>query len=164
VAAAVTLVHMLREGQYSVALLPVALIGALAGFLVFNRPPARIFMGGGALFLGFALACLGIIGGAKIALLLLVMGLPIADVAWQILDRIRHGRSPTQSDRGHLHFRLVDRGWTPKQIVILYSGACALFGGAALIPQPPVYKLVTLGVLAILVVGSLAILSRRPSA
>ena len=60
VAATVTAIHMLREGQYSVALLPIALAGTLLGFLVFNFPPARIFLGGGALFLGFTLACVGI--------------------------------------------------------------------------------------------------------
>jgi UDP-GlcNAc:undecaprenyl-phosphate GlcNAc-1-phosphate transferase len=161
IASAVTLIHMLREGQYSVALLPAALIGTLVGFLVFNFQPARIFIGGGALWLGFALACIGIIGGAKIALLLLVMGLPIADVAWQVFDRWRHGRSPAQSDRGHLHFRLADAGWSARQIVALYAGACALFGAVALVPQPPLFKLITLAVLFGVVIVVLARLSQR---
>ena len=161
VAAGVTLIHMLREGQTSVALLPVALIGTLLGFLVFNFQPARIFMGGGALWLGFALACIGIVGGAKIALLLLVMGLPIADVIWQVFDRWRHGRSPSASDRGHLHFRLADAGWSARKIVALYVGACALFGAVALIPQPPLFKLVTLFVLCGGVILLLATLSRQ---
>jgi UDP-GlcNAc:undecaprenyl-phosphate/decaprenyl-phosphate GlcNAc-1-phosphate transferase len=163
VAAAVILIHMLREGQYSVALLPVALIGALLGFLVFNFQPARMFMGGGALWLGFALACIGIMGGAKIALLLLVMGLPIADVIWQVFDRWRHGRSPAASDRGHLHFRLADAGWSARKIVMLYAGACALFGAVALVPQPPLFKLITLFVLFGGVIVVLAVLSRRSS-
>ncbi len=164
VAAAVILIHMLREGQYSVALLPVALIGALLGFLVFNFQPARMFMGGGALWLGFALACIGIMGGAKIALLLLVMGLPIADVIWQVFDRWRHGRSPAASDRGHLHFRLADAGWSARKIVALYAGACALFGAVALVPQPPLFKLITLVVLFGGVIVVLAVLSRRGGA
>ena len=161
VAAAVTLIHMLREGQYSVALLPVALIGTLLGFLVFNFQPARIFIGGGALWLGFALACIGIMGGAKIALLLLVMGLPIADVIWQVFDRWRHGRSPAASDRGHLHFRLADAGWSARKIVALYAGACALFGAVALVPQPPLFKLITLVLLFGGVIVVLAVLSRQ---
>ncbi|MCL5999560.1 MAG: undecaprenyl/decaprenyl-phosphate alpha-N-acetylglucosaminyl 1-phosphate transferase [Chloroflexi bacterium] len=161
VAATVTAIHMLREGQYSVALLPIALIGTLLGFLVFNYPPARIFLGGGALYLGFTLACVGIIAGAKVALLLLVMGLPIADVAWQIFDRVRHGRNPTQGDRGHLHFRLADTGWRPGQIVALYAGTCALFGIVALLTQPPLFKLITLMVLAAAVVVTLFVLSSR---
>ena len=164
IAAAVIAIHMLREGQYSVALLPVALIGALLGFLVFNFQPAKIFMGGGALWLGFALACIGIMGGAKVALLLLVMGLPIADVLWQVFDRWRHGRSPASADRGHLHFRLADSGWSARKIVALYAGACALFGAVALIPQPPLFKLITLLVLFGGVIVLLAVLSRRGNA
>ena len=161
VAAGVTAIHMLREGQYSVALLPLALMGTLAGFLIFNLPPAKIFIGGGALWLGFALACIGIIGGAKIALLLLVMGLPIADVVWQIFDRWRHGRSLAQADRGHLHLRLIDQGWSAKRIVLLYALVSSAFGAAALVPQPPLLKLLTFLALAAAVVLVLARLSRR---
>jgi UDP-GlcNAc:undecaprenyl-phosphate GlcNAc-1-phosphate transferase len=161
VAAAVTAIHMLREGQYSVALLPIALIGTLLGFLVFNFPPARIFLGGGALYLGFTLACVGIIAGAKVALLLLVMGLPIADVAWQVFDRVRHGRNPTRGDRGHLHFRLSDTGWHAGQIVALYAGTCAVFGAVALLTQPPLFKLITLVVLALGVILTLFRLSSQ---
>jgi UDP-GlcNAc:undecaprenyl-phosphate GlcNAc-1-phosphate transferase len=144
IAAAVVAIHMWREAQYSVALLPIALIGALAGFLVFNWPPARIFLGGGAAYLGYLLACVGIVGGAKVALLLLVMGLPIADVLWQIVDRIRQGRSPTTPDRGHLHLRLFDQGWPAVRIVALYAAGCLLLGLAALLPLSPLAKLLTL--------------------
>ena len=156
IAAGVVAIHMLREGQNSVALLPIALIGTLLGFLVFNFPPAKIFLGGGALYLGYTLACVGIIGGAKIALLLLVMGLPIADVLWQMIDRLRHGRSPTASDRGHLHLRLADQGWPATRIIALYAVACILFGGAALLPMPPLFKLITLaGLFALVILGML---------
>ncbi len=156
IAAVMVAIHMLREGQHSVALLPIALIGTLLGFLVFNFPPAKIFLGGGALYLGYALACAGIIGGAKIALLLLVMGLPIADVLWQMIDRMRHGRSPTSSDRGHLHLRLADAGWPAIRIVALYATACVMFGGAALLPMPPLAKLITLaGLFALVILGML---------
>ena len=161
IAAGVTAIHMLREGQYSVALLPIALMGTLAGFLVFNLPPAKIFIGGGALWLGFALACIGIIGGAKIALLLLVMGLPIADVVWQMFDRWWHGRSLAQGDRGHLHLRLFDQGWSAKRIVLLYASVSLAFGAAALIPQPPLLKLFTFLALAAIVILALARLSRK---
>ncbi len=143
------------------ALLPIALAGTLLGFLAFNFPPARIFLGGGALFLGYTLACVGIVAGAKVALLLLVMGLPIADVAWQIFDRARHGRNPTRGDRGHLHFRLADTGWSARRIVLLYAGTSAVFGLVALITQPPLFKLITLAVLAVAVVAALFVLSNR---
>jgi UDP-GlcNAc:undecaprenyl-phosphate GlcNAc-1-phosphate transferase len=161
IATAVVTIHMLREGQYSVALLPIALIGVLLGFLVFNWAPARIFLGGGALMLGWLLACVGIIGGAKIALLLLVMGLPIADVLWQIIDRARHGRNPTTAaDRGHLHLRLADQGWPAQRIVAVYAAACILFGGAALLNIQPLAKLVTLIALFAVVIGVMMRLSR----
>lgn len=153
IAAGTVAVHMWREGQYSVALVPLALIGTMLGFLVFNRPPARIFLGGGALYLGYVLACIGIIGGAKIALLLLVMGLPIADVLWQMIDRARRGRSPTTADRGHLHLRLADRGWPASHIVLLYAGICAALGGAALLPVPPLAKLIALVAIFAAVIG-----------
>ena len=83
---------MIREGQLSVALLPLALLGATLGFLPYNFNPAKIFMGSsGSYFLGWALAALGIMGGAKVATVLLAMGLPIMDVAWLIYHRWRHG-------------------------------------------------------------------------
>jgi UDP-GlcNAc:undecaprenyl-phosphate/decaprenyl-phosphate GlcNAc-1-phosphate transferase len=160
IAALVTLIHMLRAGQYSTAVLPAALCGALLGFLLFNMQPARLFLGGGALFLGFALAALGIIAGAKIALLLLVMGLPIADVLWQMFDRARHGRHPMSGDRGHLHFRLADRGWSPRGIVALYALVCGAFGGVALAPLSPGAKLVALALITMIVIVALARLTR----
>ena len=163
IAAGVTAIHMLREGQYSVALLPLALMGALAGFLIFNLPPAKIFLGGGALWLGFALACIGIIGGAKIALLLLVMGLPIADVVWQMFDRRRRGLSMAQADRGHLHLRLIDQGWSARRIVLLYAAVSSAFGMVALLTQPPLLKLLTFFALSAIVIVVLWRLSRNKS-
>lgn len=161
IATIVIAIHMLREGQTSVALLPMALAGALMGFLAFNLPRAKIFLGGGALYLGYVLGALGIIGGAKIALLLLVMGLPIADVAWQIIDRALHGRNPAQGDRGHLHFRLQDLGWSARQIVLAYSLVCAGFGAVALSTEPASFKLVLLAGLGVFVLAALIILARR---
>jgi len=164
IATAVVAIHMLREGQFSVALLPIALIGVLLGFLVFNWAPAKIFLGGGALMLGWQLACVGIIGGAKIALLLLVMGLPIADVLWQVIDRARRGRNPTTAaDRGHLHLRLADQGWPAARIVALYATACILFGGVALLSLPPLAKLVTLIALLMAVIAVMVSLGRESS-
>ncbi|MGB9301276.1 MAG: MraY family glycosyltransferase, partial [Anaerolineae bacterium] len=88
IASVLLFVHSCRLGQYSVSLLPLALAGCVLGFLPFNFHPARVFMGtSGALFLGFALGSMAIIGGAKMATALLVMGIPILDVAWQIINR-----------------------------------------------------------------------------
>jgi UDP-GlcNAc:undecaprenyl-phosphate GlcNAc-1-phosphate transferase len=153
-------VHMHRVGQPSVAVLPVALLGALLGMLPFNFAPAQIFLGSaGTYVLGYALACLGLIAGGRVATVLLVMGLPIVDVGWQILDRLRHHRSPATADRGHLHFRLLDRGVSARNIVLAYWGFCAVFGVLALTVSSQVFKLVALlgiGVVAGTVLVSLS--------
>ncbi len=157
IAALVLAVHMLRTGQASVALLALALLGVSAGFLVFNWPPARVFMGSvGAYFLGYALAALGIIAGARVATVLLVMGLPILDVAWLIWWRWRHGKPLGQGDRNHLHFRLQDnRGLSPRQIVVGYAIFCSLFGLIGLMTASTWVKIIAL--LALLLVGGLVI-------
>lgn len=155
-------VHMHRVGQPSVALLPMALLGATVGFLPYNFHPARVFMGSnGAFFLGYALGCLGIIAGARVATVLLVMGVPIVDVAWQIVDRARRRRSPVRGDRGHLHFRLLDRGISQRTIVLAYWAFCGLFGLLALTLSSRLYKLVALLTLSGLVVLVLIWLSRQ---
>jgi len=160
---AVLAVHMHRVGQPSVVILPLALLGATVGFLPYNFYPARIFMGSaGAFFLGYGLASLGIIAGARVATVLLVMGVPIVDVAWQIVDRARRGRSPASADRGHLHFRLLDLGLSQRAIVLTYWAFCALFGLLALSVSSRLYKLIALLALGVLVVLALALLSRRP--
>ncbi len=138
--------------QQSVALLPIALLGAALGFLPFNFAPARVFMGSsGSYFLGFAVASLGIIGGARLATVMLVVGLPALDVAWLIFDRRRRGLSPAQGGRDHLHFRLLDRGLSERTIVLGYWAWCALFGALTLLLDNRIYKVVALG--ALLVIG-----------
>ncbi len=117
----VLVIHLLSRHLDSVALWPLALLGAILGFLPYNWPPARVFLGStGSYSLGYIMAALGIAAGAKIATVLLVLALPIADVAWQIVRRWRAGRSPFEGDRGHLHLRLYDRGWPSRRIVLFY--------------------------------------------
>jgi UDP-GlcNAc:undecaprenyl-phosphate GlcNAc-1-phosphate transferase len=155
-------IHMHRVEQPSVALLPLALLGALLGFLPYNMAPSRVFLGSaGALFLGYALGGLGLIAGGRVATVLLVMGLPIVDVVWRIIDRVRHRRSPVQADRGHLHFRLLDLGLSERTIVLLYWGFCALFGLLALAVSSRVYKLLALVGIGVVVLVFLAWLSRK---
>ncbi len=158
-------VHMIREGQYSVALLPLALLGTTLGFLPFNFNPARIFMGsGGSYFLGWALAALSIISGAKVATVLLALGLPILDVAWLIVRRWRRGDSPTVEGRDHLHYRFLDIGFTQRQIVLGYYLFCAAFGALALWLENRLYKVLALAVLAGAALVLLIWASRQPSA
>lgn len=140
--------HMLfvvEPPQASVAVLPAALLGVALGFLPFNFAPARIFMGStGSYFLGFAVASLGIIGGARLATVMLVIGLPALDVAWLIVDRLRRGLRPGQGGRDHLHFRLLDLGLAERTIVIGYWAFCALFGALTLVLDDRLYKLAAL--------------------
>src|SRR5690606_8627780 len=145
--------HMLfvvEPPQASVAVLPVALLGVALGFLPFNFAPARIFMGStGSYFLGFAVASLGIIGGARLATVMLVIGLPALDVAWLIIDRLRRGLRPGQGGRDHLHFRLLDLGLAERTIVIGYWVFCAIFGVLTLALDDRLYKLVALAGLGV---------------
>jgi UDP-GlcNAc:undecaprenyl-phosphate GlcNAc-1-phosphate transferase len=158
-------IHMHRVEQPGVALLPLALLGALLGFLPYNVAPSRVFLGSaGALFLGYALGGLGLIAGGRVATVLLVMGLPIVDVVWRIFDRVRHRRSPVQADRGHLHFRLLDMGLSERTIVLLYWGFCALFGLLALAASSRVHKLLALVGIGVVVLVVLAWLSRKNEA
>lgn len=153
-------VHMYRSGQYSVVPLAVALLGASLGFLIYNVPPARVYLGGSAFFLGYALGALGLIAGGRVATVLLVMGIPIVDVAWTILDRWRHGVSPFRGDRRHLHFRLQDAGISTRTIVFIYWAFCAVAGAFALLLSSRIYKLLALILLGGLTAGLLLHLSR----
>ncbi len=151
VVAVVLAIHMYRTGQYSIMLISLALLGSVLGFLVFNWPPARVFMGStGSYFLGFVLAALGLIAGARVATVLLVMGLPILDVAWLIWWRWRHNRPLFQGDRNHLHFRLLDKGFSARQIVLGYVLFGALFGAISLMTASTTVKLLALVMLVML--------------
>lgn len=152
--------YRVEPAQTSVSLLHLALMGAALGFLLFNFYPARVFMGGGAPYLGFLLGSLSIIGGAKMATILLVMGLPLVDAVWQVFNRLRQGRSPFVGDRGHLHFQLQDRGFSQRQIVVGYYLFCAFFGLLALIIDSQPYKFIALAVMIALVVLGFVILAR----
>ena len=118
----------------NVAILTAAVAGAGFGFLPYNFNPAKIFMGDtGALFLGFILACISIQGFLKMsaiisfAIPILVLGLPIFDTLYAIIRRVMTGRSPMSPDRGHLHHRLLDMGFSQRQTVaILYTMTAAL--------------------------------------
>jgi UDP-GlcNAc:undecaprenyl-phosphate/decaprenyl-phosphate GlcNAc-1-phosphate transferase len=150
------------DPQFTISLLAISLGAAVLGFLPYNWNPSKILMGDtGAMFLGFALAVISIIGGAKIATALLALWVPIVDVAWVIIFRILHGKSPLKADRGHLHHRLLDMGWSQQQIVLVYAGLSATLGAASLIIPSPELKLILLVAAGIIGVGVLAYLARR---
>ncbi len=113
----------------NVAIIIAALAGAGFGFLPYNFNPAKIFMGDtGSTFLGFVLACISIQGLMKMyaiisfAVPVLILGLPIFDTVFAILRRIAKKKPIMSPDRGHLHHRLIDMGFSQRQTVtILYT-------------------------------------------
>lgn len=130
----------LRVGEYSIALIGIALMGSCFGFLPYNFNPAKIFMGDtGSTFLGFMLATLSIQGVFKsyavisFAVPLLILGLPLFDAMFAMLRRILTGKSPMVADRGHLHHRLIDMGFSQKQTVFILYAISGVLGITAVI-------------------------------
>ena len=129
IAAICMLILTLLSQNVNVAIITAAVAGACFGFLPYNFNPAKIFMGDtGALFLGYILACISIQGFLKLSAIIsfavpiIVLGLPIFDTLFAIVRRVLTGRSPMSPDRGHLHHRLLDMGFSQKQTVaILYT-------------------------------------------
>ena len=154
-----------RVGEYSIAILGIALMGSCFGFLPFNFNPAKIFMGDtGSTFLGFMLATLSIQGVFKsyavisFAVPLLILGLPLFDALFAMIRRILRGQSPMTADRGHLHHRLVDMGFSQKQTVfILYAISGVLGITAVLLAESGVLRalLLVICVLILLLIGSM---------
>jgi UDP-GlcNAc:undecaprenyl-phosphate GlcNAc-1-phosphate transferase len=108
------------------AVLSAVLCGACLGFLPYNFSPARVFMGdGGALGIGFLLGTVTVIGTLKTTAVLSVMipvivvGLPVLDVSLAMIRRYRRGGGIMQPDKEHLHHRLLGRGWTAREVVLL---------------------------------------------
>lgn len=109
--------------------LPLALAGALLGFLPFNWHVAKIFLGdSGSMFLGFALAALSIVGPTKLGTALLVLIIPVLDVAWAIVRRQIRGRSFMAGDKHHVYHRMLDLGLSHTQTVLLLYGLCIALG------------------------------------
>jgi UDP-N-acetylmuramyl pentapeptide phosphotransferase/UDP-N-acetylglucosamine-1-phosphate transferase len=152
------------DPQFTISLLAAALIGAIVGFLPYNWYPSSIIMGdSGAMFIGFALATIAIIGGAKIATTLLALGIPILDTAWVIVYRVIHGRSPLNADRGHLHHRLLDAGLSQPQVVGCFVLLTAFFGASALALPSRESKLVFMLLMGLVLISIIAALARRQS-
>ena len=123
-----------QVGQPLIAVLCFALAGALLGFLRWNFHPATIFAGtSGVQFVGYTLAVLSVLGTAKVAVALLVLGVPIIDTFWIIVRRISEGRSPFTPDRTHIHHRLLDLGLSHRQTVLAIYGICIALAVLALI-------------------------------
>jgi UDP-GlcNAc:undecaprenyl-phosphate/decaprenyl-phosphate GlcNAc-1-phosphate transferase len=130
----ISLTPQVAGGQPFISLLCFVLAGALLGFLRWNFHPASIFVGtSGVMFLGYTLAVLSILGTAKVAVALLILGVPIIDAFWIIVRRLAEGRSPFSPDRGHLHHRLLDIGLSHRQTVLLIYAICVGLGLLAML-------------------------------
>ncbi len=133
--ASLFLVMLLSGSNSAHCVITAILIGSCLGFFPFNANPAKIFMGDtGALFLGYTLSILSVVGVFKTDMLLAffiplsIFGLPLFDTAFAIVRRLLHGKSPFAPDRGHLHHRLIDMGFGQKQSVRILYAICALLG------------------------------------
>jgi len=111
-------------------ILPLMLCGAILGFLVYNWAPARIFMGdSGAMFIGFTLGALSLFGTApRIGTALLILIVPIIDVAWAIVRRLLGRRSFASGDKHHIYHRMLDLGLSRRAVVLLFYGLCIVLG------------------------------------
>ena len=146
----VLLTSITKFYQPNVALVATVFLAACLGFLVFNFYPAKIFLGeSGSMFIGFMLGILAIIGGGKLATALLVMAIPILDLARVAYVRIKRKQPVFKGDREHLHFRLLDSGFSHRQSVLLLYFLAFLFGITTLFLQS-LQKLYALLVLVVL--------------
>ncbi len=125
------------NGQYLVGALAAAVLGACVGFLMYNVNPASIFMGdSGALFLGFVLSALAIklrfptlSTNVSWIIPIVVLGLPIFDTTLVTVSRLRRGLNPlTTPGKDHLSHRLVSRGMSPREAVLVLYLVCGAFG------------------------------------
>jgi UDP-GlcNAc:undecaprenyl-phosphate/decaprenyl-phosphate GlcNAc-1-phosphate transferase len=137
VAALTTLIAALLEGNIPLALATGPLIGALCAFLYYNFNPASIFLGdSGSLLIGFLLGAYGIIWSQKTATILgmagptMALALPLLEVGLSVARRFLRNEPIFTADRGHIHHRLLDRGFTPRGAALMLYGACSI--GAAL--------------------------------
>ena len=157
------LVIALTVAEPHTALLMAALAGACIGFLPYNLNPAKIFMGDtGSTFLGFILATVSIDGLFKsyaiisFAVPFLMLGLPIFDTCFAIFRRVSHGQSPMAPDRGHIHHRLIDMGFSQKQAVAVLYIISAILGLSAVVLTTTNVLKAMLFLLALCVAGGVA--------
>ncbi|MCW5983187.1 MAG: undecaprenyl/decaprenyl-phosphate alpha-N-acetylglucosaminyl 1-phosphate transferase [Bryobacteraceae bacterium] len=122
------------------ALATAPLAGCLLGFLRYNFNPASVFMGdSGSLLVGFLLGCYGVIWTQKsvtilgMAAPLMALSLPLMDTGLAVVRRFLRGRPIFGADRGHVHHRLLDRGFTPRRVALLLYGACGVAAAFSLL-------------------------------
>jgi len=144
--------------QPDVALMSFIATAAILGFLVWNLPPASIFLGdGGSVFLGYLLGALAIISGSKVMTALLVMAVPLLDVIFVIAQRYYKKQSVVVGDRAHLHHKLVDSGWSTRQVLLLYYCVALAFGLLTLVLESWQKLIAILLLFTLMLIGTLYI-------
>jgi len=148
--------------QPDIATMSLILAGAFLGFLVFNFHPAKIFLGeGGSLLAGFFLGVLAIISGSKFATTFLILGLAVLDLISVVFQRFFEKRySLFNSDKKHLHFRLLEAGFSHRLAVIFYWSIALIFGAIALFLRTQ-GKVIALLILIVLGGFLISFLSRK---
>ena len=158
------IIFALNESPLIAVVLITALAGSIVGFLPYNFNPAKTFIGDvGSNFMGFALAVISILGVAKtytaivIVAPIMVLALPIFDTLWAIVRRIVKTKSIKgvfKADKGHLHHRLMARGYTQRQAVLILYGITATFGMMAIILlDSGIWKAITFALLVVAIVA-----------
>ncbi len=159
------LVIALLVAEDHVAIVMAALLGSCLGFIPYNLNPAKIFMGDtGATFLGYLLAVMSVQGMFKLyavisfAVPFLILGIPIFDICFAVVRRLARKQSPFHADRGHIHHRLIDMGFSQKQTVAITYILTGILGLAAVLltTSGEIKTLILIG--TIIVVGALGIL------
>ena len=141
-----------------------ALGGALCGFLPYNFNPAKTFIGDtGSNFLGYCLSIISILGIAKtytaivIVAPLLVLALPIFDTIWAIIRRVVKGKNLKavfKPDTGHLHHKMLKKGFTQKQAVLILYGISATFGMFAIILlESGIWKAISFAIIIVIIIA-----------
>ncbi len=147
------------HGQPLMIVFSLVLCGSLAGFLRYNFNPASIFLGdSGALFVGFTLAALSVLGSQKatttvaVVIPILAFGLPVVDTGVTIARRLISGRPVFQGDNEHIHHMLIARGWSQQRAALVLYAACAVFGLGAIVFTSNSSPLIALALLVLTVV------------
>lgn len=154
--------HENPASQVPVATIALILAFTSLAFLIFDFPRPKILMGDtGSTFLGFTLATLAIFSGGKVATAFLVLGIPILDMIWVVIRRIRSGKKFWHGDLMHLHHRLLKIGFSERKVVFSYLALTAVFGlGAVLLvsSQQKFFMIIALGLLMILLAAALVLI------
>jgi len=139
-ASATMLIAALLDHNFPMALTLVPLAGALLGFLRFNFAPASIFLGDcGSLTLGFLLGCFGAVWSEKSTTLLgltaplIVLAIPLLDIGLAVVRRLLRGQPVFTADNGHIHHKLLSLGLTPRRLLFVVYGICAVGSAASLL-------------------------------